>query len=58
MGVEQLRAQAGLGGPHSWSRHSPLSETERFQMLKYIKMGQRSRYGEKLDGLGFESRQG
>ena len=27
-------------------------------MFKYIKMGQRSRYGEELDGPGFESRQG
>jgi len=27
-------------------------------MFEYIKMGQRSGYGEELDGPGFESRQG
>lgn len=58
MRVEQLRAPVGLGGLHSWSRHSPLPEIERFLKFKYISPGQRSLCGEELDDPGFESRQG
>jgi hypothetical protein len=41
----------------TWSQHSPLPEIERFLMLQYTNPGQRSRYGEELDGPRFESRQ-